>query len=355
MKLLVAVTVLVLMSGTTHAQIFNLTRITDSGATINALIDAEIQEVENEINADIPAGDPKRLMEGMANSQAAAGKGLGTDYISHFETFMVGAGFGAAADLEENKQYDSDLSGAGVQGGIMVGLHMSAFTDGGDILWMDARRLSLVLNAFTLDFDRKADDNNINAELYSFGFMGTYKWYEGDKSRWFGWDGLRVHMGYQYSSTKLKFSTTINETISETTGTGETITGTVTGRPGAEITSTVHSIPLEISSGVNFLYIMSFYGGLGTDFNVGQARGKGNDNVEDSTITCSGGVACGGNPTSTIRAEANVDEKARVMPFFLRAFAGFQFNLPYFNVFVQGNKVFGTEVYSAATGVRLVF
>lgn len=338
-----------------QAQIFDLSRITSTGnGTLDALIDDEIQKIENDINEDIPAGDPKRLMEGMANSQAASGKGLGTDYISHFDTFMIGGGLGLGADLEENKEYDSDLSGAGVQGGLLVGLHMSAFSDS-NILWMDPKRLSVVLNVFRFDIDRKADDDKVNAQLTSFGFMGSYRWIEGDKSRWFGWDGVRLHTGYQYSSAKIKFSTNINEVVNTTLGTGEVLSGTITGAPSAEIETITHSIPLEISSGVNFLYIVSFYGGLGTDFNMGSAKGKGNDNVDNSTITCSGGVSCGGNPSVDVSAAANINEKASVKPFFLRAFAGFQFNLPYFNVFAQANKVFGTEVYSVATGARLVF
>lgn len=343
-----------ILSSSAYAQIFNLSRT--SGSTGNSTLDAEIdqiiQDIENDINEDIPSGDPKRLMEGMANSQAASGKGLGTDYISHFETFMVGAGVGVGADLEENKEYDSDLSGAGAQGGILVGLHMSAFSDS-DIFGMDPKRLSVVLNAFKFDIDRKADDDNIKADLTSFGFMGTYRWLDGSGNRWFGWDGVRLHTGYQYSAATLTFDTTINEAVNETAS-GATLSGTITGRPKAKIETSTHSIPLEISSGINFLYIVSMYGGLGTDFNMGSAKGTADANAEDSNINCTGG-ACGGGQTVTVRSQANINDKGNVQPFFLRAFAGFQFNLPYFNVFAQANKVFGTEVYSVATGARLAF
>lgn len=337
-----------------QAQIFDLRRIspTTGSAVLDAAIDAEIQDIENEINKDIPNGNPKRLMEGMANSQAASGKGLATDYISYFDTFMIGGGVGLGADLEENKEYDSDLSGAGVQGGVFLGLNLSAFSDG-SILGMDTRDMTLVLNAFKFDINRKADDNTIKAGLTSFGFMGTYKWIKGDDSRWFGWDGVRVHTGYQYSSTNLQINSIINEEVNETTS-GATISGTITGSPQAKIETSTHSIPLEISSGVNFLYIFSFYGGLGTDYNVGSARGFADANAQDSNLTCTGG-ACGGGQVVTVRSTANIDDKGKVQPFFLRGFAGFQFNLPYFNFYAQGNKVFGTEVYSVATGVRLVF
>ena len=337
-----------------HAQIFDLSRVAcTGGAAACALFDAEIQKVENEINADLPAGDPKRLMEGMANSQAASGKGVSTDYISHFDTFMVGAGLGLGADLEEDKELDSDLSGIGMMGAVQVGLNMSAIFDN-SFLGLDPKRTTVVANFFTFNLDRDFDENNVKAEMISFGFSGTYKWIDGNGNRLFGWDGVRLHTGYQYSSVKFAFSSEINESINETSAEG-TITGDVIGSPKATIESSSHSIPLEISSGVNFLWVMSFYGGLGTDLNIGSAEGKGDLNANTTQLSCTGGTACGGNPNVDVQATANIDEKAEVNPFFLRGFVGLQANLPYVRIYAHANKVFGTEVYSFATGLRLAF
>jgi hypothetical protein len=336
-----------------HAQIFSLRRVASSTAntTILALFDAEIQKVENEINADLPTGDPKRLMEGMANSQAASAKGLATDYISHFDKVLIGAGLGLGADLEENKEADSDLSGIGVTGGLQLGLNMSLFADK-SFLGLDPNRTTVMMNFFSYNLDRDFDDNSAEIDMLSFGFSGTYKWIDGNGSRLFGWDGVRLHTGYQYTKADINFSGKINEAVNATSG-GSTISGTITGTPKATIETSTHSIPLEISSGVNFLWIMSFYGGVGTDFNMGSAKGKGDLNTQDSVITCNG-APCGGE-TATVRSEANIDDKADVNPFFLRGFAGFQVNLPYIRLYAQGNKVFGTEVYSLATGLRLAF
>jgi hypothetical protein len=335
-----------------HAQIFDLARVGSTGVdAVDRLFDAEIQKVENEINADLPAGDPKRMMEGMANSQAAAGKGASTDYISHFDAFVVGAGIGLGADLEENKEYDSDLSGIGLMGALQVGLNMSTIFDK-SFLGLDPKRTTVVANFFTYNLDRDFDESNVKADMISFGVHGSYKWIDGNGNRLFGWDGVRLHTGYQYSSVKFAFTSEINEEVNETSG-GSTITGTITGAPKATIESSSHSIPLEISSGVNFLWVMSFYGGLGTDLNIGSAEGKGDVNADNSTLTCNGGV-CGGQ-TATVSANANIDEKADVNPLFLRGFVGLQFNLPYVRIYAHANKVFGTEVYSLATGLRLAF
>ncbi len=346
------VTTLLLLPTLVQAQIFRLQRTNDMGAAVNAVFDAEILKIQNKINQDLPAAEPKRLMEGMANSQAAAGKGSATDYITHFETVAIGAGVGLGADLEKNKEFDSDLSGAGVMGSVQLGLNMAAFADN-TFLGMDPKRLTVMANFFKFDLDRDFDDNNVKADLISFGFNGSYKWIDGNGNRLFGWDGVRLHSGYQYSSAKLNFKSKIDENVNETSA-GSTITGQITANPTASIDTSTHSIPLEISSGVNFLWVMSFYGGVATDINFGQAQGKGDLNATPSTLNCTNGV-CGGGQTANVQASADINEKGRVNPLFLRGFAGLQLNLPYVRVFAHANKVFGTEVYSFATGLRLAF
>lgn len=354
MKALLFFSLFTLMAGSAHAQLFHITRVTDTGsAALNSIIDTQIQSVENDINKDLPASSPKRLMEGMANSQALAGKGLSTDYITHFSTFTVGAGLGLAADLEKDKKMDSDISGIGVQGSVQVGLNMATLMNG---KWMglDPRRMTMMLNFFKYNAHRTADDNDITAGMSSFGVSGTYKWIDGNGTRLFGWDGVRLHTGYQYSALDLKVKSTINQDVDETASTNEHITGTVTGTPSVKVDSSTHSIPLEISSGVNFLYILSFYAGLGTDLNMGSAKGKGDLHAKNSNLNCTGG-ACGGGQVVTVSTTADINETGKVNPLFLRGFAGFQVNLPYTRIYVHANNVFGTKLYSAAAGLRFAF
>ena len=337
-----------------QAQIVRLQRITVvDGGTLDAAIDAALVDVQADINKDLPAGKPKRLMEGMANSQAASAKGLATDYISHFETFTVGAGVGLGADLEKDESIDSELSGAGITAGAQIGLNISALTSN-KVLGLDPKRLTAMVNFFKYDMDREVDDNKIGADMLSFGITGSYKWIPGSGNRWWGWDGVRLHTGYQYSKLDLSINTTVNEAVGATLASNDVITGTVTGTPKAEIKTSTHSIPIEISSGVNFLYVLSFYGGLGTDLNMGTAKGSGGTDTTDNTLNCDGGSACT-NDSIVVRTSANVNENGKVNPLFFRAFAGFQFNVPFVNIYAQANKLFGTEIYSFATGLRLVF
>lgn len=336
-----------------HAQLFRI-RVTDYGSlppALQASFDAEITKAEAEINKDLPSASPDRLMEGMANSSVMAGKGIGSDYASGMEVFLIGAGVGAGADLEKDKTSDSDLSGVGVQPGLIVGMNLG-FLDAQRILGMDTDRLNLYFNGMVYNIDHKlgdGDKDKISADLSSFGVHVSYDWIKGNGSKLFGWGGVKLHTGYEYNSSKFSFTSTVKEDISASAA-GQTVSGTVNGKPKAEIDVTTQSIPLEISSSVQFLYILSLYGGLGMDINFGEAKGSGALNAEETTLDYSGP---GTDPR--VQAEANIDGKGETTSFWGRAFVGVQFNLPYTRIFVQADKPFGNELVGATAGVRFVY
>lgn len=343
-----------LLSLPTHAQIFRI-KVTDYGdldlaPTIQAAFDAEIAKAQADINKDLPSGDTQRLMQGMADSSVAAGKGVGSDYASGMEVMLIGAGVGVGADLEKDKASDSDLSGVGVQAGVILGLNLGVM-DAQTILGLDTDKLNVFLSGMSYNLDRKMgkdDRDEINAKLTSLGIHFSYDWIKASPSKLFGWGGVKFHTGYEYSSAKYSFTSTINEEISASAS-GQTVTGTITGRPNAQIEVTTHSIPVEVSTSLRFLYLFSLYGGLGADFNMGEAKGSGSLNADPTTLNYSGGA------DPTVQAEANIDGKGKVTSLWGRAFAGVQLNLPYTRIFVQANKVFGNEVVGATAGLRFVY
>ncbi len=344
------------LSTATYGQIFKL------NADVSALppaLQAEalnaIQKIENDLNKDLPSGSPKRLMEGMADSSAISGKGVGSDYASGMQVLMVGAGVGVGADLEKDKTTDSDLSGIAAQAAVVVGMNLG-FLDAQKILGMDTNKLNMYISGMSYNLNRKTgkdDKDTIKAKLTSFGVHFRYDWIQGSSSKLFGWGGVKIHTGYEYSRSKYSFTTRINETVNSDVGSGATIDGTLTGTPEASIDVATHSIPLEISSSVQFLYLFSLYGGLGADFNMGEAKGAGSINANNSTLTCNGGPCAG--ETATVAPTANIDGTGKVTPFWARAFAGVQLNLPYTRIFVQADKPFGNQVVGATAGLRFVY
>jgi hypothetical protein len=353
MKTLLFLT-LALYSLNSSAQLFRLRTISYGGIPANqqAAFEQVLRDAETQINQDFPSTqDPNRLMEGMANSSVMAGKGIGNDYASNMDVFLVGAGVGVGADLEKDKQTNSDLSGAGLQGGVVVGTNLG-WMDTKKILGLETNKLAVYANFLGYNLNRKLGDNNkdtIDAKLSSYGLHVRYNWIGGSGTKLFGWGGIKIHTGFEYNTTKLTFQTNISEVISETIG-GQTVSGTINGRPSATIDVATQSIPLEISTDIQFLYFFSLYTGLGIDFNSGKAKGGASLNADPTTLTYSGG---GGNPT--VQAEANIDGSGSASPLLTRAFAGVQLNLPYLRIFVQGDKAFGNELIAATAGVRIVY
>ncbi len=364
MKITLFFIVFALIPLTSHAQIFRL-RITDyNGAdtfpAVKTFIDTEIQKVENEINKDFPSAPPKRLMEGMADSSVAAGKGIGSDYASNMDVFLIGAGLGIGADLEKDKTTDSDLSGVGVAPGVIVGMNL-AWMDARRFMGMDTDRLNVYFNFMKYDYEHSLSDkanekSEAGLDMLAMGMHFRYDWIKGNGNKFLGWGGVKFHFGYEYNKTDLTFTSQINETVSETSSNGEVITGTVSGSPSAKIAVNTHSIPIELSTDVQFLYILSLYTGLGVDYNWGQAKGSGSLNGSNSPINCTGGdCTTAGNPTVQVKPEANIDATGKVTAFTPRAFVGLQVNIPFVRVFVQADKVLGNEVVGATAGVRFVY
>lgn len=344
-----------LYSTDSSAQIFRLNFVPNGGLNpaITAAIDAEVQKAEDEINQGLPSSnDPTRLMEGMANSSIMAGKGIGSDYASSMEVALIGVGVGAGADMEKNKEADSDLSGIGLQGGLLVGTNLG-WMDTQKILGLETNKLNVYLNFFKYKHEQNSGDADVTADLASYGIHFSYDWIKGSASKWWGWGGVKVHTGYEYNKTELNFKSQINEAVTASQG-GGTYSSNVLANPFANIDVSTHSIPLEVSTSLRFLYLFSIYGGLGADYNTGSATGKGDLNSGSASVTCAG-VCPGGSPVGNIETDANIDGKGKANPFLFRGFAGVQLNLPFIRVFVQADKAFGNELVGATAGVRFVY
>jgi hypothetical protein len=352
-----------LFAAPTYAQIFKL-NLTYSCATGNAACDAirsamdpEIAKIEADINKGLPGGETDRFMKGMANSSVIAGKGVGTDYASYMDVFLIGAGLGVGADLEKSKDPKSDISGIGIAPGFVVGLNLGVLPVR-TILGLEANRLNLYANYMAYSRNQNFDQSKAGLDMKTFGTHIRYDWIRARGNKAFGWGGVKIHTGYEYNNTKLAFNTSLNENINiqDAGGSaGTDINSTITGTPGATIKVATHSIPLELSTDVRFLYFLSLYTGLGMDFNFGEARGDGALNANQATINCTG--TCPGGPGSvgTISPTANIDGSGKVDSILSRGFVGLQFNIPFVRIFVQANKAFGNDLVGATAGLRIAY
>lgn len=345
-----------LYTASASAQIFKLTFQEAVGMAPQAVtaIKAELEKIEKEINDGLPSAEsPDRLMDGMANSSVMAGKGIGADYASDMQVMLIGVGVGVGADLEKNKEAKTDLSGAGVQGGFVIGTNLK-WMDTAKILGLDTNKLNVYGNFFKYELEKNSGDVNVNAQLASYGIHFSYDLVKASPSKLFGWGGVKVHTGYEYNRTTLTMDSKISESMSATVS-GDTYASAINATPKAQIDVATQSIPIEISSSLRLLYILSLYGGLGADYNLGTATGKGALS-NTSNVTCTGATCSPSAGTvGTINTKADIDGDGKVNPFLFRGFVGVQVNIPFVRIFVQADKSFGNELVAASTGIRFVY
>ena len=360
--ILIFFTFLFLFSKESNAQLFTV-KVTDYGgiedfALLKRIVDERVLEFQNKVNDEYPSKGPDRIMKGMANSSVMASKGIGKDYASEMNLYLIGAGVGLAADLEHDETTDSDVSGIGAATGLVIGTkarNLNIQKLGG----LDTSKLSLYTNFMKLGHDQEVMNNggvesDLHVDLLNLGLHFKYDWLPGSGDQWLGWGGVKLHWGYEYNRTKFILNNEIDKVFSASSD-QDNINGRITGSPKYEILAQTHSVPLEISSDVRFLNIFTLFGGLGTDINYGKATGKGLLNGDVTPLLCTGTGVCGGGRIIKVQVQANLDAEGKVNPLMLRGFTGLQLNLPYFRVFGQVDKAFGTELMAISAGLRFVY
>lgn len=329
-------------------------RVTDYGwingvfEPLRPLLDSYLRDVETNLNLRQPIKDPDRIMKSTANSTAMASRGIGTDYASHMENVLIGVSLGAAADMDRNTGLrDEPLSGLGGATGILFGKKIS-------------KKADVFFNFGGLSHSRTFEgimNTDLNAEIttFSIGAHARYQLMEGSGDDQLGWGGIKLHVGYDYNKNELNFQNRLNEEIDVDLGGSAVLQGRLKGNPVYEIISEIHSIPIEISSNVTFLRYFTFFGGIGTDFNFGESRGKGDIKARAfSPLTCVSGI-CTGLNLPEVEVVGNLDRKQNVDSMVGRGFGGLQLNLGPVKIYGLLNQTLGSKVVGVNLGMKAVF
>jgi hypothetical protein len=326
-------------------------KVTDYGwigsiGPVKDLFDSYLQQAENDLNKQLPLKDPARLNQGMVDATALSSRGLGADYASNMDVVLVGVGVGAGLDNQRDDAITDLPSGLGGAAGLTVGYRYNKqWRLYGNIGGLTASRTFQGILGTDLDAEIKARN---------FGLHAQYDLFERTGDNLFGWGGLRMTLGYEYNDNETIVTDFLNESLNLDTGAG-VVQGRLKGFPKYKIHSKTHSVPLEISSSVNFLWLFSLYAGAGADFNFGSADGSGDVSaVAKSPLQCVSG-ACTNLSLPEVQAVGNFNAHENVRQFFFRGFGGLQLNLWRVKVYTEASQVFGTKLINASVGVRYVY
>jgi hypothetical protein len=293
-------------------------------------------EFEQQTQALVGEADLGEFLDLAANAQALVHKSLGNDYASGADGFIVGASIGAAIDpggralsVATPEEEGAVPAGAGAQLTLMLGYN---FFD-----------LGLPeLTVFAHGMGAPISFSELEGSFYNFGASAQYRVLAPRGTKWLEWGGLHLTSGIEVSRMRLTVAAADMLDFDTTVG-GVRIRGDSEGR--LTLVQNAVSIPLEVTTAVTTLYVLSFYAGLGADLNFGAAR-LGLD--VDTTVTA-GGESGSGSAEASLVDEGDPD---RVM---FRLLGGAQANLGPVRLFGHVNFVPKDATLSLAAGAKVVF
>ena len=344
------------------AQNFTITNrqytVPGTEAALNLLVDA----MEDQVNADLANFEQTKFLTPMADATVLSHKGIGVDYATNPDIFMLGFAVSPAANLGDytisdlrngNAYHNTEgggqipLVGLSAQMALRAGVNLGYFKFLPDLGIIDLKKLTVYADFFSLDLastmtnlGMKPKGTEIKeAKFYNIGLHGQYPLLKGKSLSVLKWGGASLTFGFEYTSSTFVLTTSI-PTGSQNDGTFE-LTWDGTADLGSDIG--LLSIPIEVSTNVRLFYVLSLFVGAGVDFNMGKAS-----TIAEVTAPVTGTEVSSG--LTAFNADANLDmsEEVWATPVDLRFFGGVQFNLPIL-------KFYGMGAYTVNGGYQLAF
>lgn len=289
-------------------------------------------QFENLLNPKLEDVDTEKFNLYLSNAAGIADRGLGTDYAdTNFKWvnigFIGGVGVAPTSGLSKLMQGDFDVMALSPALAVSIGLDMHYVPV--PIL----KNFKFFFNFFTIDAGKWLGENISKAKNLAWGIHVLYpvvKSVDVKSANLLRWGGINVSGGIDYISNNIDFTFPLTQS-------GVKLT------PKLELTSWVFTIPLEVSTNVRLLYLLTLFAGFGTDFNFGSSQLK----VGSSSFTATDGG----------KYELNVDLGKKRSPHFmtLRVFAGLQVNIWAFHIYTKVNYAFTSKALAMQAGFRFSY
>jgi len=323
------------MAAPASAQEFNFNVDSQASQALgidSSQIEGEMQQlVEQTFNLS----DHEDFVRQMANASVISTKGMGLDYGSNFNRFIIGGSFGSgvAGNGLSLGSGEGSLpeSGFSLQIAGMVGLNLGMFSDDESPL----RRFKLYANYMQMPLNQEPFEGQLSN-------VGAHIQIDVVKPREvtaLTWGGLSFNTGYTRANYKLELSKSLPVDLDLS---GQTIRWDASGNYTLSAGTT--TIPLELSTNLQMLKILSIFGGAGLDINGGEAGSRG---------------AIGGDLTATSANDQNLGDmslKLEVVEaptdFSEHIFLGAQLNVLKFRLYGQATGSLSGESFGGNVGLR---
>jgi hypothetical protein len=303
----------------------------------------------DKLNSAFQMVDAVGFVRRFGDAQSFTSKGMGVDYASEATYLEFGGSVSFALGMDRTYQPDK------TQGFPIQGVGFNASLMGG----MSFGFLGIPLMVF---------GNWMQVPSTSYGAMsGTLNnWGVHAQVRLLGpsrdnsalkmlvrWGGIAITSGVDYSHMSLGLSKPFKSTfnIPNTTGMNVAVAGEAAGATFT-VDMTTKSIPLEITTSLRLLTLLTVYGGMGIDWQLG---GGSSMELNMTGLSLSGQI---NNVSNTNLGTADVSASAKASPSSakMRGILGAQINLAIVRLFAQVNVAnTNPTMASLAVGARIAY
>ena len=288
------------------------------------------------------------------NAQAFSAKGLGVDYASETTRVEVGGTVSFASNLDKaykssGSSTDPPIAGGGANVSLMAGV-------GGRLVGLDP--LMVFGNWFRWDGIKLGQ---LEGSYHNWGMHAQYRLFGPSRNAsalkfLVRWGGIAITSGVDYSRMSLSAQKSIHSTFSLPAYDVGLPQGSISVQSQGTLTFTLEqttwSVPLEVTTSVRLLSMLTFYGGLGVDFQLG----GGSDMVIDMQNASLSGKIPGTTGTTDLgTASITVSQHVSPSPARLREIVGLQVGIfDVVRLFLQVNTTGSSPLLtSLAAGLRL--
>jgi hypothetical protein len=289
--------------------------------------------IKDQVDSAYDTANINKFLRSFGDATSFAQRGLGVDYMSLPGSFMVGIGaqVGVSSTDELTTDQRPTNGGAAVNASVMIGYNLK---DAGHPRW----------TLFANGFYENGSTDDLSGKIITGGFHVQAKLVEPQADEGAAvvvrWGGIDLTTGVELTRWSFGAKDDITQQFS-VQGIDQQLTLDSTGR--FNLTSTAGTIPIELTTGLRILELVSLYVGAGFDITGGKtsvdADLTGTLTTPDKTNIGTVHITETGNNTSS--------------PGQFRGLAGVQVNLWSLKVYSQVN-VSQLPAASIGFGVRLV-
>jgi hypothetical protein len=305
--------------------------------------------ITNKIGEVFQVANPASFLRKLGDSQSFTGKGLGVDYASEATYFEVGGSVNFAMGIDRTYQ-PNDMQGFPIQG---VGLNATAMAG----LSLDFLGVPLMIFG-----------NYMKIPSLSYGAMSGSldNWGAHAQLRLFGpdrkttvtkvlvrWGGIAITTGIDSSHMALGLKKNVKSTIPFETNPQTTlaVSAAADGNATFKVGMTTRSIPLEVTTSLRLLTLLTVYGGLGFDWQLG-----GSNTLDVDVAAAMSGNSSVTGPVNLGTASVKASVSADPSPAKIRGILGAQVNLWLLRIFTQVNVTNSNPMMaSLAAGLRVAY